>query len=353
MSTIPEKDFPPGRHRVLREHLMREITNETSDTSETDKANETPSPVRPPFWRRPAFVAPVAAAALSVAVVVGASVTRDAASDGPPSPHSAPSDRPERRSSESAARLLERVAVAAGKLPSGVEGDEFVYTKSDHYHWKMDPDKTVSDCPRTLEGHAYGVQERWESVDGQHVGLSREHRSGGGVVERPIAEQLPGKNTVNFYEQAEELPTDTDGMHRWLYGLDPGEKASGKRPADVAAFKKAGALLTGNLLPTKTAAALYRAVSKIPGLIVLEGARDAAGRTGVAVAMDGVAAIGFGQGESRSELIFDEKTLDYLGESTVNLAAPKDRCDALAAGDLVGSVAILERTVVDRKGEQP
>ncbi|MGI3203649.1 CU044_5270 family protein [Streptomyces sp. GLT-R25] len=177
--------------------------------------------------------------------------------------------------------------------------------------------------------------------------------SGGGVVERPIAEQLPGKNTVNFYEQAEELPTDTDGMHRWLYGLDPGEKASGKRPADVAAFKKAGALLTGNLLPTKTAAALYRAVSKIPGLIVLEGARDAAGRTGVAVAMDGVAAIGFGQGESRSELIFDEKTLDYLGESTVNLAAPKDRCDALAAGDLVGSVAILERTVVDRKGEQP
>ena len=60
MSTIPEKDLPPGRHRVLREHLMREITNETSDTSETDKAHdtsETPSPVRPPLWRRPAFVA--------------------------------------------------------------------------------------------------------------------------------------------------------------------------------------------------------------------------------------------------------------------------------------------------------
>ncbi|WP_328845766.1 CU044_5270 family protein [Streptomyces sp. NBC_00258] len=341
MSTIPEKDLPPGRHRVLREHLMREINGETP-----------PEPVRR-IWRRPAFVAPAVAAALSVAVVIGAGVTRDAASDGPPRPHSGASERPERSSSESPAQLLERVAVAAAKLPTGVEGDEFVYTKTDNYHWKMDPEKTVGDCPRTLEGHGYGVRERWESVDGRHVGLSREHKSGGGVVERPIAEQLPGKHTINFYEQALELPTDTEGMYRWLYGLDPGEKPSGKRSADVAAFVKASGLLTGSLLPPKTAAALYRAVAKIPGLIVLEGARDAAGRTGVAVAMDGVAVIGFGQGESRSELIFDEKTLGYLGESTVNLAVPKHRCDSLAAGDLVGSIAILERTVVDRKGEQP
>ncbi|MFI6282026.1 CU044_5270 family protein [Streptomyces sp. NPDC050988] len=343
MSTIPEKDLPPGRHRALKEHLMREIASD-----------QTPLPVRTPVWRRPAFVAPVVAAGLSVAVVIGVSVTRDAASDGPPRPHSAASDRPERRSSESPDHLLERIAVAASKLPTGAEGDEFVYTKTDTYHWKMDPSKTVGDCPRTLEGHEYGVRERWESVDGQHVGLSREHRTGGGVVERPIAKQLPGKHTINFYEQALQLPTDTEGMYRWLYGLDPGEKPSGKRSADEAAFVKAGELLTGSLLPPKTAAALYRAVSKIPGLIVLEGARDAAGRTGVAVAMDGVGAIGFGQGgEPRSELIFDEKTLAYMGLSTVNLSAPENRCQPLAAGELVGSVAILERAVVDKKGERP
>ncbi|QQM42649.1 CU044_5270 family protein [Streptomyces liliifuscus] len=342
MSTIPEKDLPPGRHRVLREHLMREINGETP-----------PEPVRR-IWRRPAFVAPVVAAALSVAVVIGASVTRDAASDGPPRPHSGASERPERRSSQSPAHLLERVAVAAAKLPTGVEGDEFVYTKTDNYHWKMDPEKTVGDCDRTLEGHAWGVRERWESVDGQHVGLSREHKTGGGVVERPIAKQLPGKHSINFYEQALELPTDTEGMHRWLYGLDPGEKPSGKRSADEAAFVKASGLLTGSLLPPKTAAAFYRAVAKIPGLIVLEGARDAAGRTGVAVAMDGVSAIGFGQGgEPRSELIFDQKTLAYMGQSTVNLSAPENRCQPLEAGDLVGSVAILERAVVDKKGERP
>ncbi|MCX4907915.1 hypothetical protein [Streptomyces sp. NBC_00878] len=311
MSTIPEKDLPPGRHRALKEHLMREIAS-----------NQPPLPVRSPVWRRPALVAPVTAAALSVAVVIGVSVTRDAASDGPSRPHSAVSDRPERRSSESAAHLLERVAVAAAKLPSGAEGDKFVYTKTDDYHWKSDPAKTVGDCPRTLEAHPYGVQERWESVDGQYAVLG--------------------------------LPNDTEGMYRWLYGLDRGEKPSGKRSADEAAFVKASGLLTGSLLPPKTAAALYRAVSKIPGLIVVEGARDAANRTGVAVVMDGVAAISFGQGgEPRSELIFDEKTLAYMGESTVNLSAPENRCQSLAAGDLVGSVAILERAVVEKKGERP
>ncbi|MFD8939696.1 hypothetical protein ACFV0R_31340 [Streptomyces sp. NPDC059578] len=29
MSVLPEKDLPPGRHRLLKEHLMTEIRQET------------------------------------------------------------------------------------------------------------------------------------------------------------------------------------------------------------------------------------------------------------------------------------------------------------------------------------
>nr|WP_269801073.1 CU044_5270 family protein [Streptomyces jeddahensis] len=339
MNAIPpsrDRDLPPGRHRVLREQLMREIRSEPAGARKA--------------WRRPAVVAPAVAAALTAAVVVGVTVTRDAAV--PPRPGTAMTQTP---STQSAARLLERIASAAGKqLSTDIRDDQFVYTKRDDYHWKMDPAKPLPDgCLTTSEGYAYGVRETWESVDGQHIGLSREHRDSGRVVERPIAKQLPGKKTPNYYRQAEQLPTDPEAMYRWLYGLQSGEQPSGKRSADQGAFTKAGGLLSAQLLPPKVEAALYHAVARIPGLTVYENARDAAGRTGIAVAMEGTWPGDRGHGPTRHELLFDEKTLQFTGLSTVRLAGPQRECDVLQAGDLLSSVAVLDREVVNKAGQRP
>ncbi|WP_405567737.1 CU044_5270 family protein [Streptomyces phaeochromogenes] len=351
MSTIPEKDLPPGRHRVLREHLMREVAS-----------NETPLPVRPPLWRRPAFVAPAVAGALSVAVVLGVTVTRDAT--GPSAgPGTASSDRAhDTMSRQSPVEVLERIARTAekGRL-SRVRDDQFVYSELESYHWKMEPGLRLPDgCLMTEEGHPYGVEQSWKSVDGQSEGLRREHADGKGsggdsdYVENAIARQLPGKTMPEYFRQVEELPTDPEGMYRWLYGLEPGERASGKRAADVGAYEKAATLLTSQLLPPKTAAALYRAAARIPGLFVVNDARDAAGRKGVAVAMKG-ASLSWTPDRvgARSELIFDEKTDKFLGESTVRISGPKNECDVLDKGDMVESVAIVDRGIVDETGRLP
>jgi hypothetical protein len=343
-----ERDLPPGRHRVLREQLMREIEND----------GETPV-VRPrtALWRRPAFVGPAVAATLTVAVVVGAAVTQQAAvpltthADG-----SGDSRRAEaRRSDESAAHLLRQVAKAAEKrsLPE-VRDDQFVYTERDDYHWKMDSEKNDMPCPMTLEAYPYGLREFWSSVDGQHNGLQRERGTDGEVGERSVGIQLPVKNGVNFFREVEdELPTDTDGMYRHLYGLKGDERASGAKSADRKAFDKASTLLAEQLLPPKTEAALYRALARIPGLTVYEGSVDAAGRTGVSVGLEGDWPEDRGQGPTRHELLFDTRTLAFLAADTVNLDPPDDSCDTLEAGDLVSSVAILERAVVDRVSERP
>ncbi|MGX1909900.1 CU044_5270 family protein [Streptomyces phaeochromogenes] len=364
MSTILEKDLPPGRHRVLREHLMREITNEMSEANEANEANVTPPPVRPPLWRRPAFVAPALAGALSVAVVLGVTVTRDAA--GPSAgPDTASSDRaPDTMSRQSPAELLERIARTAekGRL-SRVRDDQFVYSELESYHWKMEPGVRLPDgCAMTQEGHPYGVEQSWKSVDGQSEGLRREHADGkgsggdsdGDYVENTIARQLPGKTMPEYFRQVEELPTDPDGMYRWLYGLEPGERASVKRADDVDAYEKVATLLTSQLLPPKTAAALYRAAARIPGLFVVNDARDAAGRQGVAVAMKG-ASLSWTPDRvgARGELIFDEKTDKFLGESTVRISGPKNECDVLDKGDLVESVAVVDRGIVDETGQLP
>jgi hypothetical protein len=325
---------------------MREIENGESPV------------VRPrtALWRRPAFVGPAVAAALTVAVVVGAAVTQQAAvpltthADG-----SGDSRRAEaRRSDESAADLLGQVAKAAAKrsLPE-VRDDQFVYTERNDYHWKMDPEKTDMPCPRTLEAYPYGVREFWSSVDGQHTGQYRGRGVDGEVEEWPVPEQ-PAEKGVNFFREVEdELPTDTDGMYRHLYGLKGDEWASGAKSADRKAFDKASTLLAEQLLPPKTEAALYRALARIPGLTVYEGSVDAAGRTGVSVGLEGDWPEDRGQGPTRHELLFDTRTLAFLAADTVKLDPPADSCDTLEAGDLVSSVAILERAVVDRVSERP
>ncbi|ULR52667.1 CU044_5270 family protein [Streptomyces deccanensis] len=343
-----ERDLPPGRHRVLREQLMREIEND----------GETPA-VRPrtALWRRPAFVGPAVAAALTVAVVVGAAVTQQAA--GPPTTHADSSDGRSRgeatRSDESAADLLAQVAKAAEKRSRPeVRDDQFVYTERNDYHWKMDPEKTDMPCPRTLEAYPYGVREFWSSVDGQHNGLQRERGTDGEVVEMSLGKQLPVKNGVTFFREVEdELPTDADGMYRYLYGLKGDERASGAKSADRKAFAKASTLLAEQLLPPKVEAALYRAVARIPGLTVYEGSVDAAGRTGVSVGLAGDWPEYRGHGPTRHELLFDTRTLAFLAADTVKLDPPADSCDSLDAGDLVSSVAVLKRTVVDRVSERP
>jgi hypothetical protein len=61
---------------------------------------------------------------------------------------------------------------------------------------------------------------------------------------------------------------------------------------------------------------------------------DTAGRTGIAVTRAG------DDGEV-TQLIFDKKTYDFLGERVLD------------GGKLIGSSSILERGVADRAGQRP
>ncbi|MDX3671619.1 CU044_5270 family protein [Streptomyces europaeiscabiei] len=356
-----DRELPPGRQRALREHLMREIESRTGSSTEsrteirTEGAGDT-GPGARRFWRRPAFVAPAVAAAVTVAVVVGGTVTRYAAVPSEPGAASTADRRGGTPSDESAGALLEWVAEAAGKrkLPQ-VGDDQFVYTEQEDYHWKMDVGVLAEGCVTTQEAHPSGLRETWVSVDGRRAGLMRRHDDGSEVTGRVVAEQLVGKYVIHNFRQAEdELPVETEGMYRYLYGLTSAdERPSGGEAADRDAFEKAVALLTGQLLPPGAEAALYRALARVPGLTVYEGAVDAAGRTGVAVGIEGAYPGDFAQSRSRHELLFDDRTLRFLGMNSINLDAPDDRCESLDAGDLVSSVAILERGVVDRTGQRP
>ncbi|MFF4657382.1 CU044_5270 family protein [Streptomyces sp. NPDC001381] len=302
MSQLPDQDLPPGRHRLLKEHLMTEIRREP-----------TVAPVRRRFLRTALVAGAVAAV---TAVVVPLTVP-----SGDPAPPAA---------SRQAAALLEDIALAAehADVPSDIRDDQFVYIKSKVAWTTQD-----GDGPAKLDP----VHERevWLSADGKKEGLLEEPYKG--FRNESLEAQTPGIPSNTNYRHLQTLPTDPDKMFEWIKDVSQGGSSK-----DEANFVLVGDLARESLMPPAQAAALYRAAARISGVFVIDDAVDAAGRHGVAVAR-------IDDGE-RLELIFDKKTKEFLGEREV---AVEDLPWGFKKGDVTARTAVLERTVVDERGERP
>lgn len=303
MNQLPENDLPPGRHRLLKEHLMTEIRREERDDQAPARRGNR--------WLRPAI------AAAAVAVVAATAIVALPGGESSPA------------ASTEVAALLENVALAAEheKVPDGIRDDQFVYVQSKVSYMSFEEGKE----PRRAPVHK---REIWLSVDGTLPGLLEEDRDHDSHM--VLEPSTPGIPSNTNYRNLQTLPTDPDKMLDWLY-----ENGDGGKSEDQNAFVLVGDLSYESLLPSEVAAALYRAAAEIPGVTVVQDAIDADGRHGIAVARedDGV----------RQELIFDPKTYEFLGERQV---AVQD-ADGLKKGQVVGVSAILERTVVDKAGQRP
>jgi hypothetical protein len=120
-----------------------------------------------------------------------------------------------------------------------------------------------------------------------------------------------------------DLPTDADAM---LARLNASADAGPDQV--VAAFNAACDLVEAYYLPPATEAALFEALSRLPGVTVQADVADLAGRHGVAVR-----ATGSSTGQVKEgELIFDPTTYAFLGTD---------------------SNAILRRAIVDNPGQLP
>ncbi|GAB2876324.1 CU044_5270 family protein [Streptomyces deserti] len=272
-----------------------------------------PAPARKPSrWLRPALVAGAVAA-------VAATLTL-----------ALPSDEPAPAASKEAAALLEDIALAAehADVPKNIRDDQFVYIKS-----KGGWTSQTGDGPAKLE--PIRQREVWLSVDGSQAGMLHDPdaRSDHELLEKPT----PGIPSNTNYRHLQTLPTDPDKMYEWLNSVSEGSSSK-----DEANFVLVGDLARESLMPPAQAAALYRAAAKISGVFVVDDAVDAAGRHGVAVAR-------VDDGE-RVELIFDKKTKEFLGEREV---AVEDLPWGFEKGEVTGRFAVLERAVVDKRGERP
>ncbi|MEU4777329.1 CU044_5270 family protein [Micromonospora sp. NPDC023633] len=296
--------MPAVRRQALRHHLMNEI----------DRTARRP--------RQMLILAP-AAGVLAVAVAAGAIAQ-------PWAPDSAPLIVTVEQGERSGATLLlNRMAAAADRPgPSSGEG-EYVYIRSRGAFAEL------GDGPAWLQP----VHEReiWIPRNERGDGLLRQP-----FFDMPIIGVIPERETLtNVTPNAElvDLPSDPDALLAKLYR--EGDERGRGTSRDGAAFTAIGDILRESLVPPQTSAALYRAAAKIPGVEVVRGVTDAAGRRGIAVAHT--------ERSRRNEWIFDERTYEYLGERSYLVAATADG----PAGTVLGTTAVLQRAVVSKLGQRP
>ncbi|MCE7001523.1 CU044_5270 family protein [Kibdelosporangium philippinense] len=171
-----------------------------------------------------------------------------------------------------------------------------------------------------------GAREMWASIDGTHDGLilmpdpmlipgCRDGRKA--VVKGK--EPLPGETEKCVPDPAyrPDLPKDVDGMVGYL-------KANNGDSINSIG-KDISWLLQSTVMAPESRAALFGAVSKIPGLRAVTGVKDAVGRRGIQIEWKTDVHSG--------SFIVDAKSYQYLGYRT--------------------AVALVNYAIVDKVGQRP
>ncbi|MFD9115629.1 CU044_5270 family protein [Streptomyces bottropensis] len=320
----PERDVPPGRLAHHKDRLMRLIDD---DRATAPVVPAPPAPRPRPRPARPALWLPAAALALAGALTVGLVTTTDSG------------DGARRDDGTSAVVLLDRIADVAAKTEvEPVRDDQLVYVKS-----LTAGAEAVEDGP--YEPGKPHRREVWVSQEPGPVKQLALHYEGGAYS--PLRELLPpGSPGVPAgidrptYRWLASLPTDPDDLLAELYRLTRTWKGEEKAQA---VFDRIGELLGETVMPARTAAALYEAAAKIPGVTRTDDAVDPAGRHGV-----GIRRVDARAGWA-TEWVFDRDTLAYLGErSRLTADGPMG-----AKGLILSETAVLERAVVDAYRERP
>ncbi|MGW3327021.1 CU044_5270 family protein [Streptomyces virginiae] len=347
-----ERELPAGRHQFHKERLMAQIHEDLRAADVPTPAPAGPARAgrtRSPFSRR-AFFVPAAAFALAGALAAGfLSYVDQGAADGPGSTMAtgpALTTRIGAADPQGTPQLLDRISLASSAASASgpaVRADQFIYIGSKTANTYV---RTVGD-KSTLVSEELHMRHQWNSPDGTKGWLIEPGNTGpeGVTLAGPDEKGNTPTPYLNAptYNYLAGLPTDPDVLLKRIYQETQGH---GRGP-DQEAFTTIGDLLRGSYPPAELTAALYKAAAKIPGVVTVDDAVDAAGRSGIAVAR-----LDEHSGQ-REEWIFDRQTLTFLGERSVQVQGESGEQGLIKPGTVVFTSAVMNRTVVDRMKELP
>ncbi|MFJ5777123.1 CU044_5270 family protein [Streptomyces sp. NPDC093094] len=331
------RDLPAGRHQFHKERLMAQIQQE----------QHIPAAAAAPRRRRltrPVIALPVLATAVAAAFVA-VSLTQGQEAPGGLGTGPVLTTPVGVASTAGLPQLVDRIALAAAEETHPEVGPgQYVYVESKDAgtYVKVDHGKP------SLVGMELHTRQVWESADGTKGWLidpAVNDDPEGETLSLPDEQGNTPEATLNApsYDYLTKLTTDPDALLAKIYKETEG---MGNSP-DQQAFTTIGDLLNESYPPAKLYPALFKAAAKIPGVVVVNDAVDAAGRHGVAVArLDE-------HGGAREEWIFDKKTHVFLGERSVQVEGSSGEGGLIRPGTVISTSAVMKRAVVDGLKETP
>ncbi|MFE7075312.1 CU044_5270 family protein [Streptomyces sp. NPDC057620] len=338
------RDLPSGRHRFHKERLMAQIHEQVQQQAQKE---ETPGRTRRFRLPRPAITLPAMAAALSAVVIGGVVVSGggEGIEDAGVATGPALTTDLGTATTKGVPQLLDQISLAAAKgdHPT-VKAGQYIYIESvladTHVRTVDDRSSLVSD-----ELHKRQMWESADGVEGWLIDPAVNDSSEGETLTLPDEQGNTPKAHMGSpsYDYLARLTTDPDALLAKIYKETEGQ---GNTP-DQQAFSTIGDLLSESYPPPELYAALFETAAKIPGVVVVDDAVDAAGRHGVAVArLDETS----GQ---REEWIFDKKSHVYLGARNVQVKPVKEEGILIKPGTVNFTMAIKNRAVVDGMKQTP
>lgn len=328
----PDVDaLSPERHRHHKERLMNLIDSDTAEQAGTTAT--APGTTRSGRPARRLLLRPAVLVPLSALTLAGVVVTTLAVAPDPDRPAASPAVGATGRGGPALLHRISAVALRTG-VPA-VRDDQFLYTRT-----------TVRGADLTSGKAVVGPleeREEWAAQDPRPLRKLGLVRTGGESF--PVNAELGDTEGTAAglsrptYAWLGTLPTDPERLLTYLYAHTPD---SPDQERAQAVFDRIGELLTA-VMPAPTAAALYEAAARLPGVVEAPQAADALGRHGLGIAREDTR---YG---TRTEWVFDQSDLSFLGSRSY---LTEDTSYG-EAGTLLSSLARTGWGVVDRAGELP
>lgn len=194
---------------------------------------------------------------------------------------------------------------------------------------------------RTMTRRHHRIEITEAEARAAGIGIPPEHRSvetlrarcGSFVAATPCTERPDWSNPTPAWIAA--LPRNPQRLYERLHA-----DAQVEKRGDSAMVEYAAEALRSGRLPSDVRSALYRALAMIPGLVISDRAANLDGRIGIAY--------GVAYGGSRTDIIVDPRTGQFIGEREVAL---KD-LPGMPSGT-VRAYESVSTAVVDRIGRPP
>ncbi|MET8132035.1 CU044_5270 family protein [Streptomyces sp. NPDC005251] len=339
------RDLPAGRHQFHKERLMAHIQQDTQRDASTTTA--APTLPKPQGFRllRPAFAIPAMALAAAGAVFAGTMLIDSGVHSGGLATGPAAIIPVGATTTKGLPQLIDQVSLAAAEeTHPTVKPGQYVYVESQGSGTFVKTDGDES----SLASYALHRRQIWRSADGTKgwlIDAAVNDSSEGETLSLPDEQGNTPEAGLNHpsYDSLTRLTTDPDKLLKLIYK----ETATQGNTPDQEAFTTIGDLLGESYPPAKLYSALFKAAAKIPGVVVVNDAKDALGRSGVAVGrLDETSG-------AREEWIFDKKTHVFLGERTVQVKSVSQDGVAIKPGTVRGISAITKRAIVDGMKQTP